>query len=135
MCPLRAAFARVKVGGSMRVAVVAAARLNGTWQIYRFPNGDANLTRSHAERSLFELGGILLLYGLQRYIGTYPTLSCGFFFFFFVFSSSSGSILFLRRYSLFFFTPVTRGYCIFAEIPPAVSRTRAHRPSAYMILL
>lgn len=43
-------------------AAAAAARLNGTWQIYRFPNGDANLTRSHAALSLFELGDAAAYY-------------------------------------------------------------------------
>lgn len=84
------------------VACIAAAWLNGSWQIYRFPNGDANLTSSHAAlvRSLFALGGILLLYEYMGYSGiyVYPTHSCGFFFFF------SASIHFLRRFSLFFHT-------------------------------
>lgn len=104
-CPLRAAFARVQV------QVVAAAWLNGSWQIYRFPNGDANLTSSHAAlaRSLFALGGILLLYEYMGYSGIYTcvlhTAAA---------SSSSSSPLLFTFYDVFlFFSHLSPAFIVF----------------------
>lgn len=128
---------------------LSAALLNGTWQIYRFPNGNANLTSSHAARGPFcrsvsERGGIMytadiynigiaigtttcihIIFYMYRYINTY---TCRFIY---ACTPHYTQLRLLFLYILLvsivlfvvFFTPVTCNYCyIFADIPP-VTRT------------